>query len=220
MVSMWAWISPYLWGLVALLVVYIAGGVFGKAWNPLKLAEGSDGRPSTSKFQWLWWTAIVLYSYVVVYVTRARFGYDDAVAEIPVNVLYAMGFSATTLTAAKGITVGYTNSNRLTKPDANPNNPADRSISRLLTDDSGIPDLTKIQMMAWTILTGALYLSRVVQLTYANIHRNADLLQMPDIDKSLMLLMGLGQGAYLGKKVTSMDSKVGAGPDAGMKPGA
>jgi hypothetical protein len=120
------------------------------------------------------------------------------------NDIHIVLLSAMTLTAAKGVTVGYVNSGRLTKPAAV--TAADRSISRLLTDDSGHPDLTKIQMMAWTVLTGAIYLSRVMQLTYANIHRDADLLQMPDIDKSLMLLMGLGQGTYLGKKVTSMDS--------------
>jgi len=216
--SVWNWVSPYAWGLLAIGSVYVIGGVLGGAWNPLKLVEGADGRPSTSKFQWLFWTVIVLYSYVVLYVTRARFGYDDAMAEIPTNVLYAMGFSAMTLTAAKGITVGYVNSQRLTKTAAR--SPADATISHLLTDDEGFPDLTKIQMMAWTVITGVIYLSRVIQLTYANIHRDADLLQMPDIDKSLMLLMGLGQGTYLGKKVTSMDSKIDTGGGEAVKPGS
>jgi hypothetical protein len=216
--SVWNWISPYTWGVAVIAMLYLIGGLYGGAWNPMKLVEGSDGRPSSSKFQWLFWTVIVLFSYVVLYVTRARFGYDEGMAEIPTNVLYAMGFSAMTLTAAKGVTVGYVNSGRLTKTEAATRE--DRSISRLLTDDEGYPDLTKIQMMAWTLLTGAIYLTRVMQLTYANIHRDADLLQMPDIDKSLMLLMGLGQGTYLGKKVTSMDSRLGTAGGGTAKPGS
>ena len=216
--SVWNWVSPYTWGVAVIVMLYVIGGLYGGAWNPMKLFEGSDGRPSSSKFQWLFWTVIVLFSYVVLYVTRARFGYDEGMAEIPTNVLYAMGLSAMTLTAAKGVTVGYVNSGRLTKTEAT--TAEDRSISRLLTDDSGNPDLTKIQMMAWTLLTGAIYLSRVMQLTYANIHRDADLLQMPDIDKSLMLLMGLGQGTYLGKKVTSMDSRIATDGVETAKPGS
>lgn len=110
--------SPWpsiVWGFVALIVLWMIGGFFAKAWNPLRLAEGADGRPSTSKLQWLFWTAIVFFTYVVMYATRAMDGVFEAISVIPQNVLIAMGLSAGTMAAAKGITVGYINSGRVKK---------------------------------------------------------------------------------------------------------
>ena len=58
-------------------------------------------------------------------------------------------------------------------------------------------------MVAWTVLIGAIYLSRVVQIVYAYYSRDNDLTQLPDIDKALMVLMGISHGGYLGKKIAT-----------------
>src|SRR6516165_11189385 len=57
---------PYavgIWFLYGLWILY--SFTAGDA-NALRLAEGADSRPSTSKFQWLLWTLAVLYAYVVI----------------------------------------------------------------------------------------------------------------------------------------------------------
>src|SRR5262245_55368676 len=122
--------SPWpsiVWGIVALVVLWLIGGIFAKAWNPLSLALGADGRPSTSKLQWLFWTAVVFFAYVVMYSTRTMDGIFEAISEIPQNVLIAMGLSAATMATAKGITVGYINSGRVKK---DPVSPKDSSVTQ------------------------------------------------------------------------------------------
>ena len=200
-----------IWGFVALLVLWALAGVFGGAWNPLTLAEGADRRLSTSKLQWLFWTAVVFFTYTVMYAARAIDGVFEPITDIPKNVLYAMGFSAVTMAAAKGITVSYINSGRVKKDTA-----AGSSVTQLVTDDESVPDLSKIQMLAWTVLAGVIYLIRAMQMLGQYGTGDTDLSQLPDIDNALMVLMGLGQGAYLGKKAASMDtSQVAARPEAG-----
>lgn len=76
--------------------------------------------------------------------------------------------------------------------------------SGLFKDASGSPDLGKIQLMLWTLVAVGIFLSNV----FANIHSpgvctaGGDCKEsLPDIGETLMILMGLGHGAYLGKKI-------------------
>jgi len=194
---------PYLVGLGAVVGLWIAAGVATGTWSILKYVEGADGRPSTSKFQWLFWTMVVFFAYTVLYAARARYGYLDELPAIPQNVLLAMGFSAATMTAAKAITQSYLNGGKLKKPVPHPEDKKATAASALVNDDDGSADLSKIQMLGWTFLIAAIYLSRVVQIVGAYNLRDNDLTSLPDIDTALMVLMGLGHGAYVGKKAAT-----------------
>lgn len=66
----------------------------------------------------------------------------------------------------------------------------------ILLDDAGNFDLGKIQMMAWTIIAAGAYLIAV----YHNIFSGFTLPGLPDIDTSLLALMGIGDTTYLLKK--------------------
>jgi hypothetical protein len=151
----------------------------------------------------LFWTAIIFFSYTALYAARARYGYADSLPTIPENVLYAVGFSAATMAAAKGITQSYVNRGKVQKPAPPRTDDQARGVGALVNDDDNVPDFTKIQMLGWTVLIGGIYLSRVVQIVNAYNLRDNDLTQLPDIDKALMMLMGLGHGAYLGKKAAT-----------------
>lgn len=70
-----------------------------------------------------------------------------------------------------------------------------------MQDDTDIPDLSKVQLAAWTILAVVVFAVRVV----FQLRKDASP-SMPDIDSTLMVLMGLGQGAYIGKKLTTTDT--------------
>jgi hypothetical protein len=102
------------------------------------------------------------------------------------------------MTAAKAITVGYVNSGQAVKTSSNDNQ--NTSVGALFRDDSNVPDLSKIQLLAWTGIAVVLYLAHVVQQIGTS---GSAMPQLPDIDSTLMVLMGLGQGAYLGKKLTT-----------------
>ena len=188
---------PYLFGIGLLILFAVLYRYFCKTWNIFKLAEGADGKMSTPKFQWILWTIVALFSYVVIFVVRAKLGIFDSLI-VPNNLIITMGISITTMAAAKGITVNYLNNKKITQNSAT--NANTQGILALFNDDDGLPDLSKIQMLAWTVIAIAVYL---FQLNYQIKNSAASSLSLPDIDTTLMALMGLGQAGYLGKKIVS-----------------
>ena len=163
----------------------------------LGLIEGADGRFSTSKFQWLLWTIVAVFSYAVVFTSNVLHGDFHALSAIPANLLIAMGLSTVTMASAKGITVHQVANDKIVKP---PVASGEGKVSALVKDDDGYADLSKIQMIAWTLIAIGVYIVRLVHQVNG---AGAAPLALPDIDTALMVLMGLSQGAYLGKKAVS-----------------
>jgi IPT/TIG domain len=194
--SGWKWVAVLI-GLGAVALVYVFASVSSGSWNPWKLVEGSDGRPSTSKLQWLLWLAAILFAYVVLYAVRAKQGHYDALSRVPVHLLTILGFSTGTAAAAKGITSAYTRNNRLVKPD-----PGVGNQGGILQDDTGIPELAKIQMMGFTFVALGIFFATLAH----HIVSNPPNTQLPDVDASLLVLMGISQGGYLGKKLVTFGS--------------
>jgi hypothetical protein len=187
----------YLFG-VGVVVVAVGVTFVVTSGRPWTLIDGADGRPSTSKFQWTVWTAVVLFSYSAIYFARARNGFWDALPDVPPNILIVMGFSTTTMIVAKGITTQYVASGRVVKPAG--------SQGGLLSDDTGQSDLSKVQLIMWTLLAIGIYLAVVIKQVSsvaAGSSAQGSNMGLPDIDASLMVLMGLAQGGYLGKKLVS-----------------
>lgn len=201
--------AAYVSGFAMLLVFWVLYRLTAGTWDLRKLVEGSDGHPSTSKLQWFIWTVVVLFSYVVIYAARVYDGDITPISDIPQNLLIAMGFSITSMVAAKGITASYVANGQLSKPQADAGT---TGLGAVVTDDTGAPDLSKIQIMAWTLIAVVTYLIRVIQEVHAGSPLN-----IPDIDPALMVLMGLGHGAYLGKKLvtTSTPRITGISPGQG-----
>jgi len=186
--------------LLWLLYKMASGGKIGA------LYEGNDGRPSTSKFQFFAWTTAVVFAYAAIYSLKVESHHFDAINEIPKNVLTAMGMSVISAAAAKSITVSYISTGRIAKKTATSGT---SSFADIFQDDSGVPDLSKGQMIAWTFIAIATYLIAVA----SKIHQR-DYSSLPDIDSALMVLMGLGHGAYLGKKLVTQDTTAPSAPQA------
>jgi len=238
-------------GIVAIALFLAIASLAPKSFGgPVGLIVGEDGRLSSSKFQFFLWTAVVVFSYVALYVadasntknwTTARCpatapstqatsalpaapgassaptsstpsssaGSTEAapaasttsagpwcpMGDLPVNVLIAMGFSLITLATAKGVTTAYVNNGQIIKT-VNPQSP---KFSDLIAHDgSQSPDLSKVQMLVWTFIAAGTYLYAVARTLpmFAGS-------PFPDISAALMVLMGLGQGAYLGTKIVT-----------------
>jgi hypothetical protein len=190
--------SAYLPTVVSLGVAAVLWVVYGVccSWNPVQLVEGADGRPSTSKFQFWLWTIVIIPTFCGLYAIRLVAQGPAVDGYWPRNLLIVMGMSVATTAAAKGITVGYIASDRLVKTAVASGS---KSLTTIMQDDQGFPDLSKVQMLAWTLIAVVIYIAAVVQKFHAQDWK------LPDIDNSLMVLMGLGHGAYLGKKLTSQD---------------
>ena len=187
--------SSFLVGIAVLLLLWAFYRFLAGSWNAMEIIRGADNRLSTSKFQFFLWTLTALFAYASLY--AARIGTGNAVSpgpDIPGNLLLAMGFSIASAVAAKGITVNQLNNGTGTKDHINPD---DARSGDLVKDDSGAIDLTKIQVIGWTIIAIGAYLASVAR----TIHDINNFKSLPDIDPALMVLMGLGHGAYLGKKL-------------------
>jgi hypothetical protein len=124
-------------------------------------------------------------------------------------LLIAMGISVATTVSAKSIAVNSQAKSDVAATAAAsagtpvPISPA--SQSGIFAGDSGTPDLGKVQVVLWTLITVGVFLS----LVFATINQewpffkaNASYhLILPDIGQTLMILMGLGHGSYIGKKI-------------------
>ncbi|HYB16247.1 MAG TPA: 3' terminal RNA ribose 2'-O-methyltransferase Hen1 [Streptosporangiaceae bacterium] len=188
----------------------------------MQLVEGADGTSSTSKLQWLLWLAVILFAYVALWVLRAVQGNYSAISNIPVNILTVLGFSTGTAVAAKGITWGYIQNGLVTKtPPPDPpqgqegaGGGATVGNGGILQDDSGVPELAKIQIMGFTLIGLGIFLTTVVhEIVINNVTAG-----LPNIDSSLLVLMGISQGGYLGKKLVTFSTQTLYAPNPAQGP--
>jgi len=189
--------APYAVGLVTLLLLWFGFALISGKWNPLESVRGADQRWSTSKFQMFLWTVAALFAYASLFAAfvGAHLLTSVSAISLPSNLLLAMGLSAATAVAAKGIVMNQLNNSTVSRTSIVP---TEAALGDLLKDDNGALDLTKVQLLAWTFVAIGAFLTKV----FHNIHNLGPKTDLPDIDNALMVLMGIGQGAYLAKKVT------------------
>jgi hypothetical protein len=175
-------------------------------WNPFDLVVGADGLLSVSKLQWMLWTGAVLFAYVALYVAQVRTGVYASLGEVPVNVLRVMGFSTATMAAAKGIATATKKLPPIKRERHVPVREDGRSwsIADLLTDDNENADISKVQLVAWTFLAILIFILQVLDTLGKFVTLPPAQVKLPDIDASLMVLMGLGQAGYVGKKIAEI----------------
>jgi hypothetical protein len=187
--------------------------IIGRKTSILGYFTGQDGRASTSKFQFFVFTFAFVFSFVLLH-TYCWFvaKHFILIETIPPNVMLAMGFSSITFVGAKAITTTQISSGKLDKGA-----PTKDSWTFLVSDDNGDLDLSKFQMLIWTLIAVIIFIINAYQIIDC-IHgmgvvdgkKYLDKYDpsathpyqlLPDISGALMVLMGLGQGAYLGKKL-------------------
>jgi len=188
------------YGLAFVMLVILWGlySILSGNWRIWHVVNGQDGRPSTSKFQFFAWTVVIIFSYVAIVIARfirPHPHFDVLPDEISPNILLAMGFSVTTVVSAAAITTSQIATDKVRKVNVGSGVGA-AHFGALFQDDDGSPSLSKTQMLAWTFIAIVIFLWRVAQQTLMVIPR------LPDIEPALVVLTGLGQGAYLGQKLT------------------
>jgi len=99
-------VMSYLTGLAGLVVLWLIV-LIATGKNLWALIMGEDGRPSTSKFQMLVWTAAVVFAFLAIFQIRFSSGYLKVLPDVPTNLLIAMGISVATTVSAKSIAVSY-----------------------------------------------------------------------------------------------------------------
>jgi hypothetical protein len=193
------------YGILGVLLFYGISIAVSGSFQPFHLAIGADGLLSVSKFQFLIWNGTAVLCYLWLYAFRVVHLPTTDALSVPQNLMYAMGFSIATFAAAKGITTAYIGAGRISKPD----NPGPTGVQNLVAQDDGTtPDLSKIQMLVWTLIAVVVYMVKFVHVINAQPPLTDAALQLPNIDTPLLVLMGLGQAAYLGNKLTASDVPV------------
>jgi hypothetical protein len=191
---------PYFVGILALVIIWLLYWAFCKDINPLHLVIGADGKASSSKFQFLLWTCMVIFAYVAIYYVKATNGDYGPFSEMPSNLLILMGISAGSMVASKVITSSQITQGTTQKdPVTTVGNKKSKFLFKyLVCDDDGYPALNQVQMIAWTFISLGIYLALVIEQVNSGSEYH-----LPNVDESLMVLMGISQAAYLGKKLSS-----------------
>lgn len=181
-----------------------------------------DWYPSLAIFQFLVWTFVIIFAFLGIYLFRIFGGVLEAPPSVPTNILALMGISVGVPIVSGGISrIRYFSSATTVKEPPTPLPP----LSTML-EENNKPALTRFQMFGWTWIGTLIYIvilfstvgttltdivvdASTCQALQPNEAENSQLrrdksltcLTLPDIDPTLVVLMGLSQGAYLGGKI-------------------
>jgi hypothetical protein len=126
---------------------------------------------SLARSQMAWWFFLTVAAYVFIWLVT---GDRDS---IPPSLLGLMGISAATAVAAVAV--------------SNETASASRGFAKdLVTDERGMIALDRLQIVVWTLVLGGIFLTSVIwDLT------------MPEFNATLLALMGISSGTYIGFKL-------------------
>jgi len=150
---------------------------------------------------------VIIFAFFAVYLIRILGGISAPPQDgIPVNLLVLMGISVAVPVASHTIS-SYMHSSPGTLTKERPLKNKMPEFADMLKE-YGKPTLTRVQMFGWTWIGIIIYLSTFfsyVLSTSATVKN----LTLPDIDTTLVILIGLSQAAYLaGKFVTVQNVEI------------
>ena len=190
--------------LVAAFVLVIVLAMIATRANLTSFLIGADGRYSNSKTQVMLWFTTVIAAYIATIALRVVVCGGDYLGfvDIPTNLLVLSGLSALTYAGAKAITTQKVNA----VVSAGGINPKSTSkppniLSDLFLNDFGETDVGDFQMILVTLIAIVIFILSVINfLAYIELKSPVSL---PDVDTTLLSAFGIGQGAYLVKKMAS-----------------
>jgi hypothetical protein len=147
---------------------------------------------SLSRFQLAFWSFLVIAAYVFIWLITKELD------TITGSVLTLLGIGSATALGAKIIDQGKTGDGNVSNP-ASPGEPvaapapeprpSEGFLRDVLSDSQGI-SLYRFQLFAWTLVLGVIFCASVYNG-----------LEMPQFSTTLLGLMGISSGTYLGFKV-------------------
>lgn len=159
------------------------------------------GYPSVARLQFFVWTAVIVFAFTWVVFIRIFSGvapFASSGVSLPENLLAVMGISAASTIASAGIEKSRGNK---TKGERGDDRPWGSMLQEMTAEGEMTASLGRYQMLAWTLVSVAIFIgvlySRVVQVWTGGAVSD---LSLPDIDTTLLTLMGLSHVGYLGSK--------------------
>jgi hypothetical protein len=179
---------------LVLLIVTLIGFVYLCSHTPVIRGGTADQslavRPySLSLFQMAFWFFLVIAAYVFIWLIC------DELNTITDSVLGLIGIGAATAVGAKMV------NDRTTGSDAP--SVTHGFVSDVISDGNGV-SIHRLQMFAWTLVLGVIFL--------ASVYND---LAMPEFSATLLGLMGISSGTYLGVKTQASKSNGSSPPSNG-----
>lgn len=163
--------------LALLIVVAIALVIYARRSDMLRDGPAVDGvyQPySLARVQMAWWFFLLVVGYVFIWLVT---GEVDSIAP---SLLGLVGISAATALAAVAIT----------SPSSRGPRASAGFMHDLISDDRGVVALDRLQVVVWTLVLGGIFLTAVLwDLT------------MPEFSATMLALMGISSGTYIGFKL-------------------
>jgi len=184
----------FITSIVMLVVFLIALIVIAKRTDLLRSAtppppEGKHRPYSLARTQMALWFFVIMASWLLLFVVK------QSLNTIPDTMIVLMGISAGTGLGAVAIDKKHRGKVR-----------SSRGFLRdILEDENGIT-IHRFQMVAWTIVLTTVFVWQV-----------AFYLKMPEFNASLLVMMGISSGTYLGYKSEEKpkeDQEMATGPDS------
>jgi hypothetical protein len=160
---------------VAILLV-----VLGLSTKMLRLP---NGRFSLGRTQMAWWFVIILWAYLYIGFITGNFG-----SSINDTCLVLMGISAGTALGAQVIDSAFAAEAARTSRTAYASATSRGIVQDLISTNDGI-SLHRFQNLVWTIVFGVVFICGVIEAV-----------AMPVFSATLLTLMGISNGTYLGFK--------------------
>ncbi|MEA2885613.1 MAG: hypothetical protein QOH32_4974 [Bradyrhizobium sp.] len=180
--KMWVDYSTMIW-LALLIGVAVALLVYARRSDMLRDGPRADGirQPySLARVQMAWWFFLLVVGYVFIWLVT---GEADSIAP---SLLGLVGISAATALAAVAITSPASQGPRATAG----------FMHDLISDDRGVVALDRLQVVVWTLVLGGIFLTAVLwDLT------------MPEFSATMLALMGISSGTYIGFKLPMKSSE-------------
>ncbi|HEV7427297.1 MAG TPA: hypothetical protein VGQ46_13105 [Thermoanaerobaculia bacterium] len=168
--------------LALLIAVAIALLVYARRSDMLRDGPSVDGvyQPySLARVQMAWWFFLLVVGYVFIWLVT---GEADSIAP---SLLGLVGISAATALASVAV-----------RPASAAVRPSAGFMRDLVADDRGVVALDRLQVIVWTLVLGGIFLTSVLwDLT------------MPEFSATMLALMGISSGTYIGFKLPMKSSE-------------
>lgn len=181
----WRWIavviSVLLIGSIIVLLRFVA-----KDWKFLRwlFIDKKTNTFSLSKFQATAWTVVLIGGYFLLALGSAIFIGKESIPDFNPSLLALLGISLGGTLAARGVNV------RFPKKDLEG---SERQLNNLISEGGEI-SLPRLQLLGFTITAIAIYITYLI---------STDLFTegLPDLPPTLLALLGISQGGYIGGKM-------------------
>jgi hypothetical protein len=214
------WLALISSGIITAVLTIVAILLINRA-KSLSLYEAIKSRdefPSLENLQVFMWSVVIVFAFLTVYLVRVLgWVFDPPTGILPENILKILGISAIVPAASSGLNsykYGAVNIASIGVAPLATGNTAQRFAYLKTKNDwssilleGGSSSITRLQMFVWTWIGIFIYLTvffgTLYTLTLSSSTTQLNEVRLPDVDPTLVVLMGISQGSFVAGKVTS-----------------